>query len=89
VLLDAFRKCFSFIDIGLSFFIFSLIDQAEEFLLGRRVDICEVLRLGLTDSCVFPWFPRNPKPYFYVDQYESSDEIISADVLQKVAIFLD
>jgi hypothetical protein len=85
--------CFSFIDIGLSFFIFSLIDQVEEFLLGLTRDVdeeyvwcCmdngELIRIGLTDSGVFPRFRRNPKPYFYVGQYESSDEIISAGVLQ-------
>jgi hypothetical protein len=41
VLLDAFRMCFSFIDIGLSFFIFSLIDQVEEFLPELTRDVYE------------------------------------------------
>jgi hypothetical protein len=39
--LDCCWMCFSFNDIGLSYFIFSLIDQVEEFLLELTRDVDE------------------------------------------------
>jgi hypothetical protein len=73
---------------------FSLVDQVyfelqqltsdidEEYVLRQLKDNIK-LRIGLTDSSLFPFFRRqnSERAYMYVDEYESIEEILAACIL--------
>jgi hypothetical protein len=70
---------------------YSLIDVAEQSLLNLLKEVEQEqlrerlesgrLRIGLTDSRVFPPFRYNPRAYRYIDSFQEVEDIVAACVL--------